>query len=155
MGLISMDWLGRFRRDETGSATIEFVLWVPILLTMLVIVVDVTTLYITHSEMWNVARDTARRMVTGNLLTEVQAEQHAADSMALRDFPYCVEANYPDGPIDPGSVVEVIIAFNVKDISLLGYGSPLTLFGGDMMARVSMRPDPLVPFDPIPEGGDC
>ncbi|HUF86838.1 MAG TPA: TadE/TadG family type IV pilus assembly protein [Thermohalobaculum sp.] len=148
-----MCWLDRFRRDETGSATIEFVLWIPIIVGLLVIVIDVATLYITHSEMWNVARDTARRMVTGNLLTEQEAEQYAIDAMSLRDFPYAVQASYPADPNDPGSVVEVIIAFNMKDISILGYGSPLTLLGADIMARVSMRPDPLVPFGAAPAPG--
>ncbi len=142
----------RFRHDEKGSATIEFVLWVPIIVALLTIVIDATTLYITHNEMWNVARDTARRMVTGNLLTEPQAEQYAVDAMELRDFPYFVRADYDDSdPTHPE--VAVTIALSVGDMSILGYGSPLTLFAHDMAARVIMRGDPLVPFDSSAGGG--
>lgn len=136
-----MCWLDRFRRDEQGSATIEFVLWLPIIAALLVVMIDATTLYITHTEMWNVARDTARRMVTGAVLTEAEAEAHAANAMKLRDYPYYIEANY-----DLSSGAEVIIGLRVNDMSIVGY-SLLTIFGADIMARVVMRPDPLVPFD--------
>lgn len=135
----------RFCRDEKGSATIEFVLWVPIIVALLTIVIDATTLYITHNEMWNVARDTARRMVIG-ILSEDDAKQHAVDAMDLRDFPYYVDASYPEDPKDPDSVVSVTIALSVRDMSILGYGSPLTLFAHDMAARVIMRPDPRVTY---------
>jgi len=128
-------------RDERGAQTVEFVLWVPIIVALVVIMVDAATLYITHTEMWNVARDTARRMVTGKILTEADAEAYALDAMSLRDWPYAVEADY-----DESGVVQFLMALEVGDISIIGYGSPLTIFGGTVRARVVMRPDPRIPF---------
>jgi len=111
-------------RDEQGAVTIEFVLWVPIITGLLVTAIDATTLYVTHTEMWNVARDTARRMVTGKFRTEAEAEAYAASAMNMRSAPYTIKASY-----DKDDVVEVIIAIGFSDISIAGYGSPLVIFG--------------------------
>ncbi len=48
-----------FLRDETGAVTIEFVLWVPIFVGLLVFVTDASIIYLTHSDMWSVTRDLA------------------------------------------------------------------------------------------------
>ncbi len=80
-------------------------------------------------------------MVTGKILTEADAEAYAVAAMGLRDFPYTVVAHY-----DPNTVVEVRIGMSFSDLSIMGYGSPLVIFGTDMTARVVMRPDPRVPF---------
>ena len=66
-----------FLRDDRGSQTIEFVLWLPIIGALLVIISYASIFYAAHTEMWNVARDTARRMTTGALATEVEAEAYA------------------------------------------------------------------------------
>ena len=131
-----------FLRDDRGSQTIEFILWIPIFVALLTIVIDATTLYLTHTEMSNVARDTARRMTAGYILSEAEAEAHAASAMSLRNYPYVVSTNY-----DLNTGVEVVIAVNVKDMSIIGYLSPLTILGGTITSRVVMRPDPDIPFD--------
>jgi Flp pilus assembly protein TadG len=131
-----------FLRDDRGSQTIEFILWIPIFVALLTIVIDATTLYLTHTEMSNVARDTARRMTAGYILNKADAEAHAASAMNLRDYPYVVSAAY-----DLNTGVEVVIAVKVKDMSIIGYLSPLTILGGTITSRVVMRPDPDIPFD--------
>ena len=128
-------------RDDRAAVTIEFVLWVPIIMGLLIIAIDATTLYVTHTEMVNVARDTARRMVTGKFLTEAEAKAYALSAMNMRNAPYAVDAVY-----DKNSVVEVTIAIGFSDISIAGYGSPLVIFGTSLAAHVVMRPDPRVPF---------
>lgn len=135
-----MEFLDRFLRDETGSVTIEFILWVPVIVALLVLVIDVTTIYITHTEMWNVARDTARRMAKGDL-TAAEAEAYAADAMSLRDFPYTVDAIH-DTTTD---VVQVVIRLRLEDTTIIGgwmWSGPLKLIGGDMGASVVMRAVP-------------
>ncbi len=95
--------------------------------------------------MGNVARDTARRMVTGKFLTEADAEAYALSAMSMRNAAYVVEADY-----DKDNVVEVAIAIDFSDISIVGYGSPLVIFGTRVAAHAVMRPDPRIPFQ---EGG--
>ena len=133
--------LVHFMQDDRGTMTIEFVLWIPIIVALLVTAIDATTLYVAHTEMWNVARDTARRMVTGRILTEAEAEAYALNAMNMRSADYAVEAKY-----DENSVAEVTIAIGFSDISIAGYGSPLSLFGTTVGAHVVMRPDKRIPF---------
>ena len=133
--------LMRFVCDEHGAVNVEFVLWIPIIIALLTTAIDASALYITHTEMWNVARDTARRMVTGKFLTEAEAEAYAFDAMSLRELPYTVQATY-----DPNGVVEMIIQVSFADLSIIQYGSPLMIFGRNIEARVVMRPDPRIPF---------
>ena len=77
--------LDQFLRDDHGAMTIEFVLWVPFIVALLTTVVDATTLYVTHTEMWNVARDTTRRMAEGSILTVSGAEAYAASALKAPD----------------------------------------------------------------------
>lgn len=131
-----------FSRDERGTMTIQFVLWVPIIVGLLVIAIDATTLFVTHTEMTSVARDTARRMVSGKIRSKSDAEAYAANAMSLRDLPYAVEASY-----DKNNVAELRIAIAFSDLSIIGYGSPLVIFSATIMGRAVMRPDPRLPFD--------
>lgn len=143
-----MSWYHRLLRDDKGTMTIEFVLWIPVIVGLLTVVIDATTLYITHTEMWNVARDTARRMVSGRITTLDEARACAAAAMSLRDFPYFVDAAYSE---DTGA--EVLIAIKVNDMAIMGY-SPLSILGGNMVAHVIMRPDPDLGFGTVSKS-DC
>lgn len=138
----------QFLRDERGTMTIEFVLWVPIVVGLLVTGIDATTIFVMHTEMNNVARDTARRMASGNLRSEADAEAYALNAMHMRDGPYAVEAIY-----DPNNVVEFRIVIAFEDLSILGYRTPLRLFGSTVAARAVMRPDPRLPFGGEGKGG--
>lgn len=133
-----MKSIAGFFRDDHGAMTIEFVLWVPVIVAMLVIVIDATTLYVTHTEMSNVARDTARRMVTGHISSKQEAESFAYSAMSLREYPYTVDASY-----DPSGSMDVSVMMNYSDIAIVAF-STLTLLGGNMTAHVSMRSEPVV-----------
>ena len=139
-----MRCIDRFCRDETGSVTIEFILWIPLIMALVALVVDATTIYITHTEMQNVARDTARRMVKlKGIMTEKEIEafamDYATEAIRLRDAPYAAEVDYDESK----NVAQVIIRIHVEDATIIGSWSlanPLTLIGGDMSVNVIMRP---------------
>jgi Flp pilus assembly protein TadG len=126
-----------FLRDDKGSQSFEFLLWVPIFVALLIIVMDATTHYISQTEMENVARDTARRIVKG--LSPDLARTNALNSMSLRDLPYSVVATF-----DPAIGADVTIAVQSKDKSMLAYSNVLMMLGTNIGARVIMRPDPTV-----------
>lgn len=65
-----------FLRSEKGTATIEFVLIVPLFLALIGLCVDASTLYTRQSVMLNVARDTAR-IVSRNAMTTTEAKAYA------------------------------------------------------------------------------
>lgn len=137
-----------FLRDDRGSQTIEFVLWLPIIGALLVIISYASILYTAHTEMWNVARDTARRMTTGvfdvtGVLDETAAEDYAQSQLKLYDLfgsSYVVDATEDT----VASTMTVVITLGVvQDGSFdAGYFGALTLVGGTMSARVVMRAEP-------------
>lgn len=76
-------FLNRFRKDTEGNVTIEFVMWLPVLLFMLLLVVDASVLFMTQSNYWSVTRDTAR-LVSRHAMTESAAEEYAAGNAVWR-----------------------------------------------------------------------
>ena len=121
----------RFLRDERGSVTIEFVIWVMPFIFMLAATVDASMLYLTHTEMWNVSRDIARRLSIGDM-TEAQAVDYAREELSLN-------GNYTFAT-SVGTDVVVEISTSFKDASVFGiFGA---VVGGDLTARVVMRREP-------------
>ena len=66
----------RFMSQENGSTTVEFVLWLPLLVAVLIVAVDASVLYMRQSNLWQVSRDTAR-IVSRHGMTELVAEAYA------------------------------------------------------------------------------
>jgi Flp pilus assembly protein TadG len=84
-------WSARMRQFWThsgGTVTIEFVIWLPVFLVLLAITADACKLYVTQSNMLNVARDTARRMAVGKLCTVAAATTYAQQQMLYSSLTY-------------------------------------------------------------------
>lgn len=52
----------KFLRNESGSVTIEFVLWLPLALYLVLMAVDATFAFLGLTNMWQVARESAREL---------------------------------------------------------------------------------------------
>ncbi len=125
-----------FLGDDKGSESIQLVLWVPLFVFLLVIVTDASILYLNHTEMWNVARDTARRMAAGQLTSAADAESYAAGQLTMHDNPYQVTATH-----DPIASMEVVISVGIADAMIFGaFLGPV--LGNTVQARVVMRSEP-------------
>ena len=131
-----------FLSDDNGSQTIAFILWIPLFMFLLVIVTDASFLYLNHTEMWNVARDTARRMSAGQLTSALEAESFAAGQLALHDNPYQVRASH-----DPDTSMEVVIAVDIADAMIFG-AFLWPVLGRTMEARFVMRSEPPIEVGP-------
>ncbi len=130
-------WPGvsQFLRDENGSATIEFVLWVPIFVVILVAATDATVLYLHHTEMWNVSRDVARRVAVGDM-TEADAVTVVQNEMFLYSRAYTVATS------DPAELdVQIMIQTSIADASVFGFFKPV--LGRYLTASVTMRREPI------------
>lgn len=125
----------RFLGDEGGSATIEFVLWVPVFVALLVATTDATILYLHHTEMWNVSRDVARRVAVGDI-AESDAANVIQDELFLYSSAYTV-ATSNSAALD----VEIVIQTNVLDASVFGFFRPV--LGRFLTAHVTMRREPI------------
>ncbi len=124
-----------FLRDETGAVTIEFVLWVPIFVGLLVLVTDASIIYLTHSEMWNVARDTTRRMTTEQITTKAEARNYAAAHLFLGARTYVIDPDF-------GGDMNVTIAIGLDDAAIFGFFFK-SILGQSLVASVTMRREPL------------
>ncbi len=120
--------MSEFLRDEHGSATIEFVLWIPVYVIILVAVTDASILYLTHTEMWNTARDSARRISVG-AMTAADVPDRAREKLLLAGRTYTVAGS------DANPVI-VEISVGVGDASIFGFFGPV--LGRQLTARVEM-----------------
>ncbi len=130
-----VSWLQRFRQDDMATVTVEFVIWLPLFIIILFLIVEVSLLFLTQSSMWNVARDTARRIATHEF-DQASAETHATSAMTFGGHPYTVAADAT------GPEVSVTITTSVGDVLLFSY-SPMAAFAGsDLVAQVILREEP-------------
>ena len=127
--------VSQFLRDERGSATIEFVLWVPVFVVILVAATDATVLYLHHTEMWNVSRDVARRVAVGDL-SETDAVAVVQNEMFLYSRAYTVSTSNP-AELD----VQIMIQTSIADASVFGFFEPI--LGRYLTAMVTMRREPI------------
>jgi len=129
-----MQSMAAFLRDETGAVTIEFVLWVPIFVGLLVFVTDASIIYLTHSEMWNVARDTTRRMTTEQITTVAEARDYAAARLFLGNRTYVIDPDF-------GGDMNVTIAIGLDGAAIFGFFFK-PILGRSLLASVTMRREP-------------
>ncbi|SFP16587.1 TadE/TadG family type IV pilus assembly protein [Tranquillimonas alkanivorans] len=72
----------RFLRGRDGSSTIEFLLWLPLMVFFLVLAVQVSILFLAQSSYWNVARETAR-LVSRHAMDATAAQAYATERATL------------------------------------------------------------------------
>lgn len=65
-----------FLTDDSGTATLEFVILVPLFTMLLLVVVDASLLFLRHTSLMNVSRDTAR-IVSRHAMTAAEAKAYA------------------------------------------------------------------------------
>ena len=124
-----------FLNDESGALTIEFTTLVPFFVFLLVLFADASILYLTHSEMYNVARDAARRMSTEELRSGQDVVAYASQRLNLGDREYTVSAKF-------GGDMGVVISVPLGEAAISGYFfSPV--IGRHLVASASVRREPL------------
>lgn len=118
---IRSDITRRFIRDEKGAIATEFVIMVPAFVLLMVFFIDASTIYLTHSEMYNTARDISRRMSTGELTSDAEVQAYAANHLFLAQRTYYVSTSFQGDKMVAiyADVVDSAI-FGVMFKSLLG-----------------------------------
>lgn len=135
--------LSRMRRrrglagTDDGTVTVEFMLWVPLIFTIILFSIDVALIYLKQADMWNVARDQARRMSVDSTYnpTATQVEQNLFTS--LQNAASITATATGGGSANAGVDKVVTISVLLCDASLFGvvgcYSNSLRL-----TARVTM-----------------
>lgn len=102
-----------FRGDTRGTVTIEFVLWLPVFVGLLMLFADTSLAYMNQSNFWNVSRETAR-IVARHGLDQAEAENFAETHARFGDYKPKAEVQ-----ID-GSTVTVTIIADAREVTLFG-----------------------------------
>ena len=108
-----------FGADE-GTVTVEFMLWLPLIFTIILFTVDVALIYLKQADMWNVARDQARRMSVSSSYnpTSAQIEQNLFTS--LQNASSISASATGGGSANSGVDKVVTISVGLCDASLFG-----------------------------------
>ncbi|MZR11720.1 hypothetical protein GQE99_01640 [Maritimibacter sp. DP07] len=99
-----------FARDTRGSATIEFVLWVPIVVSMFCLIVNVTVLYFSQNEVLRVIQDANRNLSVGRLSSESEAEAFVQERISEKLPNAVVDSTISDG------TVTTIVSYPASDL---------------------------------------
>lgn len=137
-----------FVSDERGAMSVDFILWLPLFLSLLMLVTDASILYMTQTQMWNIARDTARRMTTQQIRSVTEATCYAKAKLSV--YP---DLNFTVQPASTTQYNTVNISLPVNDASVFGnfLGK---VRGKTIHAKVTMRADP-TKSEALPTDGEC
>ena len=73
------DLVRRFRKSEDGSSSVEFLIWVPVMVFFLTMTTDATLLMHEQQNLYNAARDASRQVALGQ-----KNEEEAEDELFAR-----------------------------------------------------------------------
>jgi Flp pilus assembly protein TadG len=126
--------LRKFRRNEDGAVTVEFVLWLPVFLVILVLIVDTTMIYSAEARLWDAARDAARQMSLYQITEDEVEDYIAANAIGLNgDLTITADDTGPD--------VWVQISMPMSDVTVFNFyrlmENPI------IAARVTQRAEPI------------
>jgi Flp pilus assembly protein TadG len=93
-----------FVTSDDGTSTIEFVLMLPLFIMFLMLVTDASLLFLRHTTLMNVSRDTAR-IVSRHAMTPPEAKAYAEESASTVTSPATAEIT-----VDSGFVTVVLTA---------------------------------------------
>lgn len=131
-----MPVISRFASDEKGAVTVEFTVLVPFFIFLLVLFSDAAVIYLTHSEMYNLTRDAARRMATRELKDEGDVKAYAESHLFLSERTYTIQTEFE-------SEIRVIIAVPVGEAAIFGaFFRPI--LGKSLIASATAQLEPRV-----------
>lgn len=68
--------LERFFRNESGSATVEFVLWMPMIFAVFILAADVSMIFYSQTEVLRITQDANRNASIGRLAQTADVESY-------------------------------------------------------------------------------
>lgn len=66
--------LGRFLKTQDGSASVEYALWLVVMIFILMMAADASMLLAKHAELFDIARDIARQYALGQITTAAEVD---------------------------------------------------------------------------------
>lgn len=88
----------RYLHDQSGSLSIEFVMWLPLFAFLLVLAGDATMAFMNQSRMWQVSRETAR-IVSRYGMDELTAESYAQAQLTMGETAPVVDVSFASAKV--------------------------------------------------------
>ena len=100
----------RFYRDESGSFSIEAVIWTPIFVVILALMINVSTVFFHESQVLRIVQDANRAFSLGRLETEAETEEYILAELAYIGSSFTVETT------QSSSVVSTTVSVPATDL---------------------------------------
>jgi Flp pilus assembly protein TadG len=104
-----------FGRAEAGSATVEFTLWVPVFLGILLLGADASAAFTQQANFWRVTNETAR-IVSRHALDAEGGAAFARDKMRIGNYVPTVKVTVDDAT----QIVTVSVTADAEQLAPLG-----------------------------------
>lgn len=128
--------LSSFLRAETGSATVEFTLWAPAFLAILLLGADASTAFTRQSNLWRISNETAR-IVSRHALDAEAGAAFARNRMRIGSYVPEIEVKIDDET----QMVTVSVTVDARQMAPFGI---LSLALGDRISfAVSQMLEPI------------
>ena len=117
--------LHRFVREESGNATIEFVVWLPFLTALIMLITDISMIAFHRSNVELVIQDANRLRSVGELTTNEEMRQYLISRLTSADGTVCCS-------VDAGLISlysTSIVRFQISQVDVFGV---LSRFTGDV-----------------------
>lgn len=128
--------LRSFGKQDSGSITVEFVLWLPVFMGIMLLSADASLMFMRQSNFWSVSRDTAR-IVSRHGFDTQRAELYAKQLAKVGD--YTPEVSVSVDPIT--STVTVHISGEAQ--RLAPFGILAFAVGDRISAEVTQTLEPI------------
>jgi len=107
--------LKSFALDESGSATIEFVLWLPMVLIAFGLTVDVSMIFHSQSQVLRIVQDANRSASIGRLQTASETESYVETRL------HKASAGANAKSMISGGVITTTVTYPARDFQVLGF----------------------------------
>jgi len=125
--------LVRFARNTDGVASVELVVYIPIIFSLLFVAIDLAMLFFGYARMQDVTRETIRQVAIGELPRNATTITNAIHARLSDDYAVTVDGLY-------STVIRINVSASPEQMSAFGFFSEAI---GDIAVRVQHTQEPL------------
>ena len=125
---------GRFLKSENGAVSVDFVMWMPVLMAILIIATDATMGFMRQSYMWQTSREAAR-IVSRYGMDEATAEAYVKQVTRIGDKFGDVDVAFTPG--------EVSVTLSMETRYMLPFNSFGFAIGDKFTTHVTHTMEPI------------
>lgn len=107
--------VGPFLRDESGSFTIETVMWLPVLVFLFCMIADASLMFGKQAQVMRVVQDANRALSVGRLQSDAEVEAYIAQQIAWMTTNAVIATDVTNG------VISSTVSIPAGDMTATGF----------------------------------